>query len=231
MNLALLFPGQGYQYIGMGSKWCEKYPYIKEYFQRADEALGFSISELCFQGPETELLKTMNTQPAILTCSIAMFEILKKENDLNVTCVAGHSLGEYSALVAAGALLFEDAVKIVYLRGKLMQEAVPFGTGKMLAVRKCGEAELLNEINIVREHFKDTECVSVANYNSDSQIVVSGKADAVTYLENNLKNKKIKSIALNVSAPFHSALMKQIVTEFSESLSIYLSAGISLSIN
>lgn len=218
MRLALLFPGQGSQYIGMCSNLLQKYPYANSYFERADKVLGFSLSKLCFEGPVTELVKTMYTQPAILTCSIAMYEILKKENDLKVAFVAGHSLGEYSALTASGAISFEDALKIVHVRGKLMQEAVPYGVGKMLALRKCSELELTQQLEIVRDHFKDAEVISVANYNSDSQIVVSGKKEAVDLLELNLNNIKIKSIALNVSAPFHSYLMKSILSPFEAEL-------------
>lgn len=218
MKLALLFPGQGSQYVGMCSSLVQKYPYAKTYFERADKVLDFSLSKLCFEGPEEELVKTMYTQPAILTCSIAMYEILKNENNLKVDFVAGHSLGEYSALTASGALNFEDAVKIVHIRGKLMQEAVPYGLGKMLAVRKCTEAELNTQLEIVRNYFNDEEIISVANFNSDAQIVVSGKKEAVELLEQNLNNIKIKSIALNVSAPFHSFLMKAIVPAFETEL-------------
>ena len=117
MKTALLFPGQGSQYVGMGLKWGEKYPYVKDFFSRADQALGFDLSKLCFEGPDTELVKTEFTQPAILTTSVAMFEVLKREKSIHFDYVAGHSLGEYSALVAAGALNFEEAVRIVNLTG------------------------------------------------------------------------------------------------------------------
>ena len=215
MKTALLFPGQGSQYIGMGSKWGEKYPYVKEFFARADQALGFSLSKLCFEGPDTELVKTEFTQPAILTTSVAMFEILKREKNVEFSYVAGHSLGEYSALVAAGALNFEEAVKIVNLRGRLMQKAVPVGMGKMAAVIRCDE-------NVLNEEIKKADPsgneLSAANYNSDEQIVVSGSAEAVDRLLASLKEAKIKAIPLNVSAPFHSPLMRTIVPEFTEAL-------------
>jgi [acyl-carrier-protein] S-malonyltransferase len=215
VSTALLFPGQGSQYVGMCSKWIEKYPYAKEYFERADNALGFSLSKICFEGPDTELVKTQFTQPAILTTSIAMFEILKKERNLNFSYVAGHSLGEYSALVCAGALDFEEAVRIVNLRGRLMQEAVPVGHGKMAAVIRAQESVLLEEI---KKADPSGEELSAANYNSDDQIVISGSASSVDRLLANLKELKIKAIPLNVSAPFHSPLMKTIVPSFTEAL-------------
>ena len=215
MKIALLFPGQGSQYIGMGAKWAEKYPYVKDFFTRADQALGFSLSKICSEGPDTELVKTEFTQPAILTTSVAMFEVLKREKNINFDFVAGHSLGEYSALVAAGALNFEEAVRIVNLRGRLMQKAVPVGMGKMAAVIRCDENVLNDEIK--KADPNGTE-LSAANYNSDEQIVVSGSAGAVDRLLASLKEAKIKAIPLNVSAPFHSPLMKVIVPEFTEAL-------------
>jgi [acyl-carrier-protein] S-malonyltransferase len=215
VSTALLFPGQGSQYIGMGTKWIQKYPYAKDFFTRADSALNFSLSKLCFEGPDTELVKTEYTQPAILTTSVAMFEVLKREKNISFSHVAGHSLGEYSALVAAGALNFEEAVKIVNLRGRLMQKAVPVGQGKMAAVIRCDE-------NILNAEIKKIDpagtALSAANYNSDDQIVVSGGAEAIDSLLTNLKELKIKAIPLNVSAPFHSPLMKTIVPEFTNAL-------------
>jgi len=216
MSLAYLFPGQGSQYLGMGAKWLEKYPYIKDYFDIADTIVP--VSKLCFQGPEEDLLKTSYTQPCILTVSVAMFEVLKRETNLKPSYVAGHSLGEYSALVASGGLDFKEAVSLVHTRGKLMQEAVPLGLGKMLALRKCPSKVLDEEIQKVRANFNDINCISVANYNSEDQIVVSGKKEAVDFLASNLSSLKIKSIPLNVSAPFHSALMSSIVPAFKEAL-------------
>jgi [acyl-carrier-protein] S-malonyltransferase len=199
----------------MGTKWIQKYPYAGEFFNRADKALGFSLSKLCFEGPDTDLVKTEFTQPAILTTSVAMFEILKREKSINFSYVAGHSLGEYSALVTAGALNFEEAVRIVNLRGKLMQKAVPVGMGKMAAVVRCDEAVLNAEI---KKADPSGNMLSAANYNSDDQIVVSGSADAVDKLVASLKELKIKAILLNVSAPFHSPLMTTIVPEFTSAL-------------
>lgn len=215
MKTALLFPGQGSQYIGMGAKWGEKYPYAKEFFTRADSALGFSLSKICSEGPDTELVKTEFTQPAILTTSVAMFEILKREKSLHFDYVAGHSLGEYSALVASGVLNFEEAVRIVNLRGRLMQKAVPVGKGKMAAVIRCDENILNDEIKKADPNGKE---LSAANYNSDEQIVVSGSAEAIDRLLASLKELKIKAIPLNVSAPFHSPLMRVIVPEFTKAL-------------
>jgi len=215
LKTALLFPGQGSQYIGMGAKWGEKYPYAKEFFARADQALGFSLSKICAEGPDTELIKTEFTQPAILTTSVAMFEILKREKNINFDYVAGHSLGEYSALVASGALNFEEAVRVVNLRGRLMQKAVPVGKGKMAAVIRCDENVLNDEIKKADPSGNE---LSAANYNSDEQIVVSGSAEAVDRLLASLKEAKIKAIPLNVSAPFHSPLMTVIVPEFTEAL-------------
>jgi len=215
LSTALLFPGQGSQYVGMGTKWIQKYPYAKDFFNRADSALGFSLSKLCFEGPDTELIKTEFTQPAILTTSVAMFEILKREKNINFSYVAGHSLGEYSALVCAGALNFEDAVKTVNLRGRLMQKAVPAGKGKMAAVIRSDENILNAEIKKIDPK---GELLSAANYNSDEQIVVSGSVEAIDLLLASLKELKIKAIPLNVSAPFHSPLMKTIVPEFEQAL-------------
>jgi len=199
----------------MGTKWIQKYPYAKDLFNRADSALGFSLSKICFEGPDTELVKTEYTQPAILTTSIAMFEVLKREKNINFSYVAGHSLGEYSALVAAGALNFEEAVRIVNLRGQLMQKAVPVGKGKMAAVVRSDENILIGEIKKIDPA---GTVLSAANYNSDEQIVVSGSAEAIEALLVNLKELKIKAIPLNVSAPFHSPLMTTIVPEFTAAL-------------
>jgi [acyl-carrier-protein] S-malonyltransferase len=215
MSLVLLFPGQGSQYVGMGKKWLEKYPYLKDYYKRANDALGFSIEELCFNGPEEKLVKTEYTQPAILLTSIVMLEVFKKELDLNFSFVAGHSLGEYSALVAAGAISLEDGLKIVNLRGQLMQKAVPVGLGKMAALRKCPESLLNEKIKIITEK---GQIVAAANFNSDSQIVVSGSKTGVDLLIEEMKKEKIKALPLNVSAPFHSPLMTSIVDEFKNAL-------------
>ncbi len=203
-RLAYIFPGQGSQYAGMGSELAEKYPASRQVFEEADDALGFSISQLCFSGTAEELQLTENTQPAILTTSIAILRAVEAEGIQAPDYVAGHSLGEYSALVAAGALSLSDAVRTVRLRGRFMQEAVPVGTGAMAAVmgadvetvtEACGEAQ-------------QGEVCSPANINSPNQIVIAGHAAAVDRAIALLKERWGKrAIKLNVSAPFHSALM------------------------
>ncbi|MGH7816339.1 MAG: ACP S-malonyltransferase, partial [Candidatus Binatia bacterium] len=160
-NIAFVFPGQGSQYVGMGKELCEQFPAARKIFAEVDDALGFSLSQLCFAGPEAELKLTENTQPAILTVSVAALRVLEAETSLRPRFVAGHSLGEYSALVAVGALRFADAVKVVRERGRLMQQAVPAGTGAMAII-------LGLETDAVRSLCADAsqgEVVSPANYN------------------------------------------------------------------
>lgn len=203
-RLAYIFPGQGSQYAGMGSDLAEKYAASRQVFEEADDALGFSISQLCFNGTAEELQLTENTQPAILTTSIAVLRAAEAEGIQAPGYVAGHSLGEYSALVAAGALSLSDAVRTVRLRGRFMQEAVPVGTGAMAAVMGADletVAEACNEA-------QDGEICSPANINSPNQIVIAGHAAAVDRAIALLKERWSKrAIKLNVSAPFHSALM------------------------
>jgi [acyl-carrier-protein] S-malonyltransferase len=205
MGVTLVFPGQGSQYVGMGStlKGFDCF----QYFKRADEALGFSLTNLCLEGPEEKLKLTEFTQPAIVTHSIAMLEWLKTKN-ITVDRVLGHSVGEYSALVAAGVLRFEDAVKAVNLRGKAMQEAVPVGQGKMYAILKIGEEWVTQACEAASTQ---TEKVMPANFNDPKQIVISGHAAAcdraVEWLKTNCPEKHA-AMALNVSAPFHSTLMQ-----------------------
>jgi [acyl-carrier-protein] S-malonyltransferase len=203
-KLAYIFPGQGSQYAGMGKDLVEKYPASRAVFEEADDALGFAISRLCFEGTAEELQLTENTQPAILTTSIAALRAVEAEGLPAPFVVAGHSLGEYSALVAAGALSLSDAVRTVRLRGRFMQEAVPVGTGAMAAVmgadlktveEACGEASR-------------GEVCSPANINSPNQIVIAGNSDAVDRTVVLLKERfQKRAIKLNVSAPFHCALM------------------------
>lgn len=203
-RLAYIFPGQGSQHPGMGSELAEKYPAAREVFEEADDALGFSLSQMCFQGTAEELQLTENTQPAILTVSIATLRALAAEGCPSPDYVAGHSLGEYSALVAAGALSLTDAVRTVRLRGRFMQEAVPVGTGAMAAVMGA-------DLETVREACsaaQNGEVCSPANINSPNQIVIAGHAGAVDRAIAVLKERWSKrAIRLNVSAPFHSALM------------------------
>ena len=203
-QLAYVFPGQGSQYAGMGKDLAEKYPASREVFAEADDALGFAISRLCFEGTAEELQLTENTQPAILTTSIAALRAVEAEGLPAPSVVAGHSLGEYSALVAAGALSLADAVRTVRLRGRFMQEAVPVGTGAMAAVMG---ADLGTVEEACREASQGEVC-SPANINSPNQIVIAGNSAAVDRAVALLKERFSKrAIKLNVSAPFHCALM------------------------
>ena len=201
---AFLFPGQGSQFAGMGKSLAEQYPSAQAIFAEADAALDFPISKLCFEGPDEELKKTENTQPALLTVSIAALAVLK-EQGIHPDYVAGHSLGEYSALVAAGSLRFADAVQLVRQRGRYMQEAVPQGVGAMAALLKLPEGTLEGILAAAAEG----EVVSAANLNSPDQIVIAGHVGAVARSMELAKAAGAKRvILLPVSAPFHCALMK-----------------------
>ena len=205
---ALLFPGQGSQIVGMGSEFYENFDVVKTIFKEADEKLNYSISKIILEGPENELQLTQNTQPAILTVSYSIFKVLKDEFGFefkNFNYFAGHSLGEYSALVCAESLSFNDAVYLLNERGKAMQEAVPVGKGSMLAVLGLKTEELINMMQNI--NFKEGIC-EIANDNANGQIIISGDKDSVQLFQNLLKEKKIKSIPLKVSAPFHCSLMK-----------------------
>ena len=203
-SIAFLFPGQGSQYPGMGKELAENFPAAKQVFEEADEALSFSISRLCFEGPEEDLQLTENTQPAILSASVAAFRAIQTQGLPAPAFVAGHSLGEYSALVAAGAMSLGDAVRTVRARGRYMQEAVPVGTGAMAAVIG-GEREAIEQA--CREASGNQVC-SVANINSPNQVVIAGNTEAVDRAMELLKGVAKRVIKLNVSAPFHCALMK-----------------------
>jgi [acyl-carrier-protein] S-malonyltransferase len=204
-KIAYIFPGQGSQSVGMGKDLYDNFPAAKQIFEEADDALGFKLSEMCFTaGTAEDLALTANTQPAILTVSIAAFRAMRAESFPSPDFVAGHSLGEYSALVAASAMSFSDAVKTVRKRGAYMQEAVPVGTGAMAAILGL---DLETIENACREAANGQVC-SPANINSPSQIVIAGDAEAIDRAIEILKERGAKRvIKLNVSAPFHCALM------------------------
>jgi len=202
-KIAFLFPGQASQYPGMGRDLDASFPESHAVFEEADAALGFPLSKLCFEGPEDDLKLTANTQPAILTVSVAAYRALEKHG-VTPDMVAGHSLGEYSALVAAGGMAFSDAVKLAHQRGRYMQEAVPAGEGAMAAILGLSPSDVAE----ICKKAAGSEVVSPANLNSPEQIVISGHAAAVKRaVEIALQSGAKRSVMLAVSAPFHCALM------------------------
>jgi [acyl-carrier-protein] S-malonyltransferase len=211
---AFVFPGQGAQTVGMGKEMAEQHPEAAAIFKRADEALGFSLSEIIWEGPEDKLALTYYTQPAILTASIALYEVFKKAG-ITPVATAGHSLGEYSALVAAGALTFEDAVRLVHARGTFMDEAVPAGQGAMSAVMGMDRDTLAG---LCRDVTATHGPVELANINCPGQIVISGKAEAVEQAGVVIKEQGGKVKPLVVSGPFHSTLMKPAAEKLSDLL-------------
>jgi [acyl-carrier-protein] S-malonyltransferase len=212
MKTAFVFPGQGSQFVGMGKDLGD----ATRFFDIANDVLGYDLKQLCFEGPEAVLRKTENAQPAILTCSVAMHSLLGVEPDV----VAGHSLGEYTALVVAGVLRFEQAVKLVHLRGKLMESAVPDGEGTMAAILGL-DAEKLEALCSA-----DHGVVELANYNCPGQIVISGQTPAVNRVCEKATSAGAKrAILLPVSGPFHSSLMKVISEEFERELNRFTFAN------
>ena len=205
---AVLFPGQGSQYVGMGSDFYKKFDSTKFSFEMVDKTLGFSLSNIILNGPEAELKLTQNTQPAIMTVGVCIFNVLNQEFDLNLNNArffAGHSLGEYTALVCGGSLTIERAAYLLHERGKSMQDAIHPDQGSMIAILGMGVDDVEKEINLLPKE----ETCEIANDNSNSQVVVSGKKAAIEILSNNLKKKGKRGILLPVSAPFHCSLMKK----------------------
>ena len=205
---ALIFPGQGSQIVGMGKEFFNNFSFVKKIFQEADDKLKTNISKIILDGPADKLQLTENTQPAILVVSYSIFETIKNEFNFGVNnfkYFAGHSLGEYSALVCSNALEFQDALFLLYQRGKAMQSAVPVGRGSMLAVLGSKIENIENEIKNLK---LDSDVCEIANDNADGQVIVSGDKKGVDLLKSNLQQKKIKSIPLKVSAPFHCSLMR-----------------------
>jgi len=205
---AVLFPGQGSQYVGMGLDFYNKFNIVKEIFQKVDDTLGFSLSNIILNGSEEELKLTQNTQPAIMMVGVSIFNVLNKEFDFNLKAsnyFAGHSLGEYTALVCAGSLSIETASFLLHERGKSMQLAVPSGEGAMLAVLGMTIEEVEKEIDSFLK--EKNELCEIANDNCDGQVVVSGKKNAINNFHANLKYKKKRGVILPVSAPFHCSLM------------------------
>ncbi len=205
-KIAFVFPGQGSQYVGMGKDVYENYEISKKIFDKADEVLHMNLKSMMFEGPNEELTKTENTQPAILTLSTALLEVIKDELDIKFDACAGLSLGEYSALVAADALSFEESVKLVQKRGKYMQEAVPQGVGTMAAILGL-DREILMQ---VLDEVSGEGIVEAANFNSPGQIVITGEINAVEKAASLCKERGAKkAVILNVSAPFHSSMLNK----------------------
>jgi [acyl-carrier-protein] S-malonyltransferase len=215
---SVIFPGQGSQLVGMGKNLHDKYDLVKNLFQEADDTLGFSLSNIIFNGPKVELDSTENTQPAIFLVSYAIFKLIKEEFsiDLNkASFFAGHSLGEYSALASAGSLSFSDTLKILKIRGKAMQNSVQSGAGGMVAVLG---SEIKKIENIIEENKSHYECY-IANDNSEGQIVLSGYIEDLEKMIIDLKAANIKNVKLPVSAPFHCKLMNKATIKMNEEIS------------
>ena len=217
-NQAIIFPGQGSQSVGMGKYFYENFDDVKKIFERADNTLNFKLSKIILDGPGEDLKLTKHTQPAILTVSYSIFETIKKEIDLSsIKYLAGHSLGEYSALVCSKSISFEEAVKVVFERGKAMQDAVPNNKGGMLAILGT---ELEEISTFIKNSKAENEICEIANDNAPGQIIVSGNINSINELKNLLKKNGKKSISLPVSAPFHCSLMKEAALKMEKKLDL-----------
>jgi len=213
---ALLFPGQGSQVVGMGKEFYDNFDIVKKIFKQADEKLNLPLSKIILEGPEEKLLLTKNTQPAILTVSYSIYRVLRDEFNFETEFkyFAGHSLGEYSALVCAKSLNFPDAIYLLQQRGIAMQEAVPVGQGNMIAI-------LGSKIDLIKDllsSLKNEGVCEIANDNAEGQVIISGDKNKVNLLKTLLKNNNIKSIPLKVSAPFHCSLMKSAAENMREKI-------------
>jgi len=215
-KIGIVFPGQGSQYVGMGKKLHDRFDDVKGLFNTADATLGFSITNLCFNGPEDELRQTYNTQPAVLLVSYVIWHVLKKEMDIEPYLASGHSLGEYTALLVSGFFNFEDALRITRKRGLLMEESCPKGRGGMVALIGAD----MGKVEPVLKEVSHNDYVAVpANLNSPEQVVLSGNIDALKESVDKLKGIGYKkAIFLNVSGPFHSPLMKEAAEKLKDEL-------------
>tara|TARA_Y100001935_G_C17285388_1_gene500034 strand:- start:548 stop:1474 length:927 start_codon:yes stop_codon:yes gene_type:complete len=205
---SVIFPGQGSQIVGMGKEFYDKFEIVKKLFKEADDALNLSISKIILDGPKEELDLTVNTQPAIFLISFSIYQVIKKEFNIDLNkgkFFAGHSLGEYSAIACAGYLDFKDTIRILRIRGNAMQNSVPKGEGGMIAVFNTKIDNIENILNDNKKNFT----VEIANDNSEGQIVLSGKNHDLEKMSSLLKENKIKNIKLPVSAPFHCSLMNK----------------------
>ena len=215
---SVIFPGQGSQIVGMGKEFFEKHEIVKKLFKEADETLGFGLSKIILEGPESDLKLTKNTQPAILTVSYSIFKLVTEEFNIQIKDIkyfAGHSLGEYTALVSSKSLNFSDAVFLLHERGKYMQDAVPTGKGAMLAVM----GQKIDDIqNFIDQISKDKGVCEIANDNSEGQTILSGDKEAIDEINKILKANKKKSIFLPVSAPFHCSLMQPAAKKMEETI-------------